>query len=545
MQGSQTAEIRPSTGLHRWPLVAALGLWAALATRANFLIDDAFISFRYARNWVELGLPAYNPGESPPVEGYSNFLWVYLLRLAYGAGWSLEIASRVVSGIAAAAAIVVLDQGLRRARLGALAHSMGLLALAASAPFAVWTTGGLETSLFTLLLLSSFHVLSGESGPASAHKRGVVAGLLALGLAMTRPEGFLWVIGLALCARMVPNRLGRWKQYLSFGLVLLVGMAGFLGWRWSMHQAWLPNTVYAKASLSSETLGRGLRYAASFALLCPAFGLAVLAAPFAPDRRLAVACFGMLFGGLAYSIAAGGDWMPFFRFLAPVTPFLAMLLALGVQRNPRPMAALAAVATALGVFPIFDQDLAPERLRRALDFRGFQVGFTSEWQRWQVGNQNLERFSLIGRGLGQIGRPGDSITYGAIGAIGWYSNLTIHDRNGLVDREVARLAVSDTTRSAGHDKRVPRAWFIDREPTFYHAATAPLPIPDISSPLFAKVLPQFTRKIFHHDPGEGLLKQHCVPDVYLLEEAPGVPAGTTLLVLRHSDPAAARAYWGE
>lgn len=39
-----------------------------------FLTDDAFISFRYARNLVEGHGLVYDLGEY--VEGYSNFLWV-------------------------------------------------------------------------------------------------------------------------------------------------------------------------------------------------------------------------------------------------------------------------------------------------------------------------------------------------------------------------------------------------------------------------------------------------------------------------------------
>jgi arabinofuranosyltransferase len=46
---------------------------AVLAILRAWLTDDAFISFRYARNLVEGHGLVYNPGER--VEGYSNFLW--------------------------------------------------------------------------------------------------------------------------------------------------------------------------------------------------------------------------------------------------------------------------------------------------------------------------------------------------------------------------------------------------------------------------------------------------------------------------------------
>ena len=66
--------------------VAALLPWlllAWLAEAAWFLTDDAFISFRYARNLLEGNGLVFNPGER--VEGYSNFLWVLELAALWGA----------------------------------------------------------------------------------------------------------------------------------------------------------------------------------------------------------------------------------------------------------------------------------------------------------------------------------------------------------------------------------------------------------------------------------------------------------------------------
>ena len=48
-----------------------------LAWFNRFILDDAFISFRYARNLATgVGL-FWNPGET--VEGYTNFLWTILI----------------------------------------------------------------------------------------------------------------------------------------------------------------------------------------------------------------------------------------------------------------------------------------------------------------------------------------------------------------------------------------------------------------------------------------------------------------------------------
>jgi arabinofuranosyltransferase len=63
----------------RWPLAllllgAALHILRLYGVTQGWVVDDAYISFRYAENWVDgLGL-VFNPGQH--VEGYTNFLWV-------------------------------------------------------------------------------------------------------------------------------------------------------------------------------------------------------------------------------------------------------------------------------------------------------------------------------------------------------------------------------------------------------------------------------------------------------------------------------------
>ena len=59
-------------------LFLTLVLLGAHAREYAFLTDDAFISFRYARNLAEGNGLVFNPGLER-VEGYTNFLWVLIL----------------------------------------------------------------------------------------------------------------------------------------------------------------------------------------------------------------------------------------------------------------------------------------------------------------------------------------------------------------------------------------------------------------------------------------------------------------------------------
>jgi len=73
--------------------LAATGLHYLL--HIKFTVDDAAISFSYARNFAQgLGLGALYPG-APRVEGYSNLLWVILL----GGGTRLGLDTILVSKI--------------------------------------------------------------------------------------------------------------------------------------------------------------------------------------------------------------------------------------------------------------------------------------------------------------------------------------------------------------------------------------------------------------------------------------------------------------
>ncbi|MBI5290004.1 MAG: hypothetical protein HY873_13605, partial [Chloroflexi bacterium] len=61
--------------------IAAIGASAGILLLQHFYFhytsDDAFISYRYARNLGDGVGPVWNRGEH--VEGYTNFLWVGIL----------------------------------------------------------------------------------------------------------------------------------------------------------------------------------------------------------------------------------------------------------------------------------------------------------------------------------------------------------------------------------------------------------------------------------------------------------------------------------
>src|SRR5438046_4061378 len=131
-------------------LVAALGCGIWQAILRMWICDDAFISFRYARNLVDgLGL-RFNAEEA--VEGYSNFLWTMLCALAAALGMD-PVSFAQWAGIACFGGTVLL---VARAGRALLPGDRALLPLAAVGcalhrHLQEFASCGLETAAFVLL----------------------------------------------------------------------------------------------------------------------------------------------------------------------------------------------------------------------------------------------------------------------------------------------------------------------------------------------------------------------------------------------------------
>ena len=108
----------------------------------HYTIDDAAISYAYAKHWLDgHGLVAVVGG--PRIEGYSNPLWVALLAVAGALGWALPAAGKVLGvvlgGIALLLGIRIVQQVEGRRALDLRWHDAGpVLVASLLPPFSVW-----------------------------------------------------------------------------------------------------------------------------------------------------------------------------------------------------------------------------------------------------------------------------------------------------------------------------------------------------------------------------------------------------------------------
>ncbi|MGC6492472.1 MAG: hypothetical protein ACON5B_06480 [Myxococcota bacterium] len=472
----------PHISSARGPLKDALGLSAVLAVPYMamvyaywFVCDDAFITFRYSRNLAN-GLGArYNLGDHVPVEGYSNFLWMLLAAACEAVGIDPAVLMPMLSIGTGLVTLVLVMWSLRKHfDLSLMLTGAAGLAVAIFPPFAVWSTSGLATMPQTFFMLAAFVFLvldDDEHAPRWA-------GLAGLGLALVRTEGIAWCVvigGLALLVRALQGRklvrpLGQ------YGAVVLGPYALYWLWRFSYYQSVVANTATAKVHMTSSTLVRGMSYLGLYVttLITPLFlllSIPVGAAKAAADRRWAVLAIGAMAVGVpAYGMVVSGDYMTWFRILVPGVPFYAMSLALaahGMARHaPQALPAVGLVAIAgLSVLPAADIYLVPQSVRADLQVRDKLGFFRTENKQWEAMTNHSVTWKEKGQALAAFAPANTTYVAAAIGNVGYFSDLHILDRNGLVNREVAAQPWSGELRSPGHDKVVDRRFFFDAEPT--------------------------------------------------------------------------------
>jgi hypothetical protein len=452
------------------PVVLAISLLSLAAMALPFFdhtVDDAFISFRYARNLVEGHGLVFNPGER--VEGYTNFLWVMLIAPCIALGVDPVLAGRAW-GLAAAVALVgaVVRLSPRPERAPEAAWIAPLLT-ATSPPLAVWASGGLEAPLFAAL--AAWSVVLAARDVDQRTLRPWTA-LVPAAAALTRPEG----LGLALVLFGVTVALARPRARHAAGwcAVLAAVVLPYFAWRFSYYGDWLPNTFHAKVGTSGAQVARGARYVVSFFQASGIWLLLPLAGLVWRPRKAEVTIAGVAAAALAGAVVlVGGDSLPMFRFLVPVLPLgyvlaghgaAAALARFGASRTLRTTVALAALAlVARSALPAFTGPAA-----RLVD----------------VDRREVASWIAIGRHFGEHARPGDSLAVITAGAMPYYSGLPTVDMLGLNDRTIARRNVAGLgTGFAGHEK-FDVDYVLDRRPTYvvigtYGLSPDPRPATDL------------------------------------------------------------------
>jgi len=128
-------------------VLACLILLFHIAVFAGWIIDDAYVSFRYAHNLVHGRGLVFNPGER--IEGYTNFSWTILTAGFIALGLQPDVFMPVVGVISGIGLLLyVAREGRRLAEVDGLPHPYAgvpaALILACSTGLALYSVAGLE-----------------------------------------------------------------------------------------------------------------------------------------------------------------------------------------------------------------------------------------------------------------------------------------------------------------------------------------------------------------------------------------------------------------
>ncbi|MFN3201423.1 MAG: hypothetical protein ACE366_23680 [Bradymonadia bacterium] len=463
-------------------LILVSGALVAHAMVFNFINDDAFISFRYADNLVRHGELVFNVGER--VEGYTNFLWTMMMAGVMALGLDPVPWSKGLGVVLAVLTLWVIARFTSRRNEGLTLWDAVAPALLAAAPaYACWSTGGLETQLFT------FTATMGWTGYLTERREGrtrSTSGIWFALCAMTRPEGMLlfgltglhrigMLIGEARSGGRFMPTVGDWVWGAGFALVFVP----FYAWRWVYYGWPFPNTYYVKTG-ASGFWGPGWNYFWSWVethhlwLLPLIVAFKRLAPP--PGQRALMALGGLYTLGVGlHVVRVGGDFMALHRFFVPLMPLLAVMAAEGIRGGTEALLAsgvsrlrLSLGAGALSLMVLYGVGVT--------DKNALKVG--SEGGVDSIGWLNMfaGQCTAIGKHLATIAPPEASLATTAAGIIPYYSRLYTLDVLGLNDEWIAHN-VEPRGKRPGHTKSAPLSYILEKQVDYliYHPTIAKRP----------------------------------------------------------------------
>ncbi|WP_250548778.1 hypothetical protein [Pseudonocardia sp. H11422] len=414
----------------------------------RWVVDDAAITFAYARSVAAGAGPVLQPG-TDPVEGYSNPAWLAILVVGrwlglfdHGAWFGVPdlVAFPKAVALLCCAGMFAAFHSVSRAvsNRPVLLTVVAGCATAAVPSFAIWTTSGLENSLLAGTAVGIGVVLARAAIAGRLLDLGVAAGsgALAAVAALTRPDGLVYVTAYPVAVLLLLQRRRLLAATGAIGVsvaVFAVPTGAYLWWRVATFGEYLPNTALAKSQglPGLGDLGRPAELVSYAGWLTVVLVVGVVAAGMLQwgPTRTAVA---MLVVPLGLAVAAyavlQADWMGAYRFAMPVWPLAALAATLAAARV-LPQLAVRARAPVAGVGLV------------AVALTGSTWTAAAETFRAEPTVPMCGVAQGMGASVNEFGRilgvTGGAIATPDIGGVALTSRYEVVDIAGLASREIA------------------------------------------------------------------------------------------------------------
>lgn len=257
----------------------------------SFTIDDMYISLRYARHWVAGDGLLWNVNELP-VEGYTNFSYVVLaaLSLLFHLNPIIVLKIAGIVGLFFTFVFIYLISRYWFEKWPAFIPGFTLIGYKGQI---IWTSSGLETTIFQALICGSVYFLFKAMGykayPGFREQVKtiffILSGLLLSLAGMTRPEApaFMVLYFILICWDGFNSKEQKyWLGVIGYCFTLLVIYGVYFLWRWHYFGRLFPNSVYCKGLYSVSTDVLDINY---IQLIWPFAMLAIPACLFGKDKR--------------------------------------------------------------------------------------------------------------------------------------------------------------------------------------------------------------------------------------------------------------------
>ena len=338
-----------------WIAAAALAFYLLFILRTSFkvgetryfvLFEDAMISMRYARHLADGHGLVWNIGE-PPIEGFTNLLWVLWMSVAHKLGMSESKISLFImlSGIA-----IMLTTGFVTAKIARKVTNVAWVPIAVLAatlfdyPLVFWTLRGMEVGALALFVYTLLW-LTLENEDEFSFKRTLAMGALTAAALLIRsdsvvPVGLICLYGFLTCKK-------RWLFAGVIGAFALTAVGGQMVSRKAYFHESLPNTYFLKLYKISPIarLKRGGFVALEVLTMHRALPISIVFASvtglkkdFYKDRTVRrLVLLGTVFvAQIGYATYVGGDaweWMLYAnRYMCVGMPALIVLVAVLLSR---------------------------------------------------------------------------------------------------------------------------------------------------------------------------------------------------------------------
>ena len=437
-----------------WGL-AFLGL-VFLAWYNRFIQDDAFISFRYARNLVEGNGLVWNPGER--VEGYTNFLWTLMIAGGIKLGLDPVMFSQIL-GLICFALTLVFTYKLARLIFGRDLAVLTIILLGTNYSFSAYATGGLETQIQALIFTATAYLLF------SAMSRGEWKYSMMAGLSLLLTAGLLTRLDSAILAAVViPAALYQLLKQkagiqvkVAKELLLVIPLVAIISiwfaWKLSYYGDIVPNTYYAKVAAATSPIG-GMWYLYSFFTeywLGPFLLLGIVAACSRRNGQMSV-ILSMVVLWMLYVIKIGGDFMEY-RVLVPVLPFIMLIVIWSIRwlaQNKAVQAALIVIVLAGSL--LYSLRTSQSSLHTFTSLNAYDIESIQQLQGHL--KDPASDWETIGELLGEAFDHSSQVKIAVLpaGAVPYYSRLPAVDMRGLNDKWIARYG-EITGTMPGHQRK--------------------------------------------------------------------------------------------